>query len=344
MTRLKNLALGGLAALAVGSFASSAFAIEPGTFNYLAGASNGIPGGAAAPPGVYTGLTSVEGIYEPMTGVQGVGPSGSENGIKLGAFIDVVPVVWSTGWNFLGASYSVAVIQPFVTTIVGPAGSSSTNISAGVGPTGVPGNVAFADFAQFMINTVWQPINLSWNLGNGWFFSAAFSFQGPDGTMSGTPNPDYWTFEPGVGISYLSANWNVTANLAYSIYTASPGTNSALGGTPLGVNYTNGNLFAGDTNALYKIGKWEIGPVADFEVQTTADSGNAAACAAKLCNYQSTLYLGGFVGYDFGPVDIAVWVIDPVIAENTAQGLTVFSRVGFKLWGPEAPKPLVAKN
>jgi hypothetical protein len=353
MTRLRNLALGGLAALAVGSFASSAFAIEPGTFNYLAGASNGIPGGAAAPPGVYTGLTSVEGIYEPMTGIQGVtGGCASCGGLKLGAFIDVVPVVWSTGWNFLGASYSVAVIQPFVSTIVGPAGSNSVNISAGVGPTGVPGNSTYAAFSQFLINTVWQPINLSWNLGNGWFFSAAFSFQGPDGTMQGTPNPDYWTFEPGVGISYLSANWNVTANLAYSVYTASPGTNSAIGGTPLGVGYTNGNLFSGDTNALYKIGKWEIGPVADFEVQTSADSGGGTLLlpggksvnASASYNYQQTLYLGGFVGYDFGPVDIAVWVIDPVVANNTAQGLSVFSRVGFKVWGPEAPKPLVAKN
>ena len=83
--------------------------------------------------------------------------------------------------------------------------------------------------------------------------------------------------------------------------------------------------------------------MADFEVQTTADSGNAAACAAGICNYQQSVYLGGFVGYDFGPVDIAVWAIDPVLANNTAQGLTVFTRVGFKLWG-RASRPLVAKN
>ena len=37
-------------------------------------------------------------------------------------------------------------------------------------------------------------------MGNGWFVSAAFSFQGPDTSQSGQPNPDYWTFEPGVGI------------------------------------------------------------------------------------------------------------------------------------------------
>ena len=57
MTRLRNLALGGLAALASAA-SKSCFAIEPGTFNYLAGESNGIPGGAAAPAGIYTGFTS----------------------------------------------------------------------------------------------------------------------------------------------------------------------------------------------------------------------------------------------------------------------------------------------
>ncbi len=57
MTRLRNLALGGLAALAIGSFASSAFAEEPGSFyNRLNGATIGLPLGAAAPAGLYTGL------------------------------------------------------------------------------------------------------------------------------------------------------------------------------------------------------------------------------------------------------------------------------------------------
>jgi hypothetical protein len=323
MTRLRNLALGGLAALAIGGAATSAFANEPGGggFNYLAGASNGIPSGASLPPGLYTGFTSAYGLVEPMTGNQGGGTSATNGGTKLGAFIGALPLVWSTGYNFLGASYSALVIQPFVTAIVVPAGgSSTTGIIAG---------------QQMFLNTIWQPINLSWNLTNGWFVSVAFSFQGPDGTMAfGSANPDYWTFQPGLGISYLSANWNLSANLAYSIFTAASGTNSAITG------YTAGNLFEGDTHALYKIGKWEIGPVADFDVQTTADSVCTTAYGCK----QTAVYLGGLVGYDFGPVSLQVWAIDPVYAANTAQGATVFTRLGFKLWGPEAPKPLVAKN
>jgi hypothetical protein len=339
---MKQLALGGLAALAVTGAASSAFAIEPGTFNYLAGASNGIPGGASLPPGLYSGLTSAYGIYQPMTGNQGSGGTATgatTQGTRLGSFIAAVPLVWSTGYSFLGANYSALMIQPFVTAYAG----TSANSSVMAGASFIPGSPLVA-VQQMYLNTVFQPINLSWNLHNGWFVSAAFSFQGPDGTrFAGSANPDYWTFEPGLGISYLSGPWNLTANLAYSIYTASAGVNGGLGGTAAGNGYTNGNLFSGDTHALYKIGKWQIGPVADFEVQTTADKVPTNGAGIVGAN-QSTLYLGGLVGYDFGPVDLQVWAIDPVIANNTAQGVTVFTRLGFKLWGPEASKPLVAKN
>ena len=57
MTRLRQIAMAGLAAIAIGGVASSASAEEFGTFeNRLAGATIGLPLGAAPPPGIYTGL------------------------------------------------------------------------------------------------------------------------------------------------------------------------------------------------------------------------------------------------------------------------------------------------
>ena len=57
MTRLRNVVLGGLAALAIGGVASSALAEETGSFqNRLNGATIGLPLGALPPPGLYTGL------------------------------------------------------------------------------------------------------------------------------------------------------------------------------------------------------------------------------------------------------------------------------------------------
>jgi hypothetical protein len=362
MTRLKKLAIGGAAAALIMTGAvSKSFAIEAGDFQYLAGASIGIPGGAAAPPGVYTGFESAFGLYGGMTGNQGGTLPGSQtaHGIGLGAFIGIVPVVWSTGWNFLGASYSVAVIQPFVTAFAGEGGGLPVPglINANTTCSSLAGS--FCAWQQMFINTVFQPLNLSWNLGGGWFTSVAFSFQAPDGTkVSGTANPDFWTFTPGAAISYLSASWTLSANLAYNIYTASQGFTGTIACQPactpatFANGYVDGNQFVGDLTALYKLGKWSFGPVGYFVWQTTADRAGGTGCAGMVaagspfaCANQNFVGVGGLVGYDFGPVDVQVWATDTVASINTAEaGWTIWSRVGFRLWAPEAPKPLVAKN
>ena len=93
---------------------------------------------------------------------------------------------------------------------------------------------------------------------------------------------------------------------------------------------------------MYKFGKWELGPVGYLEVQTTADTG--FGCPA-LCGNLSNVAVGGLVGYDFGPVDLQVWVTrQRRQVPNAIDGLDFWTRLGFRIWAPEAPKPLVAKN
>jgi hypothetical protein len=55
--------------------------------------------------------------------------------------------------------------------------------------------------------------------------------------------------------------------------------------------------------------------------------------------------VGGLIGYDFGPVDLQLWITDTYL---TASGsgvrdnnneVGIWTRVGFKLWAPEAPQP-----
>lgn len=332
MTRLKQIALAGFAALAIGGVASSASASETGTFeNRLNGATIGLPLGALPPPGLYTGL---ETAYLGMLGsASGSGhATGNQGGAQLPAVAQAVPLLWVPGWSFLGANYSASLVQAFyVFTACAPPGFCS-------------GGAPVVGGGYVYTNTYIQPINLSWNLGGGWFGAIGFAFTPPDGQrQTFTPNPDYWTFEPSLAISYLANNWVLSANFFYDINTQSAGVCCSADST-----ITSGNLFYGDLTAVYKFGKWELGPVGYFEVQTTSDTG--AGCLVVnggFCGNHETAALGGLVGYDFGPVDLQVWVTDNLVGTNSPDGpgaIHVWSRLGFKLWGYEAPKPLVAKN
>ena len=69
--------------------------------------------------------------------------------------------------------------------------------------------------------------------------------------------------------------------------------------------------------------------------------------AGALCGKYQTAALGALVGYNFGPVDLQVWFTDQIAGQDTPAGrgsLDVWTRIGFRLWGPEAPAPLVTKH
>ena len=367
MTRFRKIVMGGLAALAIGGTAGSASAMEFGTFqNRLNGATIGLPLGALPPAGLYTGL---ETAYLGMLG-NGGAPAGNWqtffHGITSGtgnpnlpAIAQAVPLLYVPGWNFLGAQYSMSAVVAFYVYSTCNLSSSGSGPISGPSPNSCSagpfsGNNNTIQGGGFVTaNPTFNPINLSWNLGGGYFVSAAFNFMAPIGTRTfGTPNPDYWTLEPTFAVSYLGSNWNITGNFFYDINTKS--SNVCCVQDP---GFQNGQALYGDLHALYKFGKWEMGPVAYFELQTTSDTGgsgfggvgscNTTAFPGGLCGKYQTVALGGLVGYDFGPVNLQVWLTDQIVGNNTPAGvgsIDVWTRLGFRLWAPEAPKPLVAKN
>jgi hypothetical protein len=356
MTRLQSLIVGGAtAALVLGGTASKSFAVETLDFtNHLFGGSVGLPLGAAPPPGLYSGA---EFLIVPDTGNHGVGNQGNA---RLGVSFAAVPLVWSTGWNFLGASYSVAVAQAFYTVFAVPPGAGlAVNLGASAGN---PNNLSSSTFAV-TANTGFTPINLSWNLHNGFFVAAGFNFAAPDGTQQvGNPNPDYWTFEPTLAISYIDKNWVLSANMFYDINTASQARSlgEALASPAAANGYLSGEQFFADLTALYKFGKWELGPIAALAFQTTNDQPGGGVTCAQLaviqaaagqfgCGNNRAVALGALVGYDFGPVDMHVWFLDALGCGTTTVdaagcGFGAWGSIAFRIWGPEAPKPLVAKN
>ena len=102
MTRLRQIAMAGLAAVAIGGFASSASAMQSGTFqNRLNGATIGLPLGALPPPGLYSGT---EIVYLGLAGQNG-GSGNQAPHLSLPAVAQAVPFLYVPGWNFLGATY-----------------------------------------------------------------------------------------------------------------------------------------------------------------------------------------------------------------------------------------------
>jgi hypothetical protein len=335
MTRLRQLALVGLAAVAVGGMASSALAAETASFqNRLGSATIGLPLGAAPPPGLYTGLSTFYlDVIPPggaSTGTWCIRTSGGACA-NLPVIAQVVPVLWVPGWTFFGATYEAAVAQGFYEWTVCAVGNG---VCSGGAPISTGGFV--------YTNTFFNPITLSWKLGGGWFVSAGFNFTAPDGTRQvGTPNPDYWTLEPSLAVSYVDSNWVFSANMFYDINTRSQGTCCAQ------TQMTTGDLFFTDLTLLYKFGKWSIGPVGFIVAQTTPDTGCPVSSSVAPCGNLQVGGAGGLIGYDFGPIDLQVYVIDNVYGTNNGLGpnsITFASRIGFKLWGPDAPHALVTKN
>jgi Putative MetA-pathway of phenol degradation len=314
--------------------ASESFAIEGSDFtNYLRGATQGLPLGALPPPGIYGafGLNATGLGPSPGKGNQTIPGAATAPSFGYGVSLLFVP-----GWTFLGATYGASVVQGMYL------GTAESSVNPPFATSSVNSQLA---------NTNITPISLSWNLSHGWFVAAAVTIVPPDGsqwhsTLASVDLNPYWTIAPGAAVSYLDANWLASANFRYDINTASRGVTMAapfIGSAANG--FISGNELFGDFTVLYKIGKWQIGPVAYFEAQTNVDRpGGGVACTPAICGFQSQVAVGGLVGYDFGPVAVQLWFDDTIECQNAVCGLDVWGRMSFRIWAPEAPKPLVAKN
>jgi hypothetical protein len=119
-----------------------------------------------------------------------------------------------------------------------------------------------------------------------------------------------------------------------------------------GNGYTSGQQAFLDVALTHTFGNWESAPVAFLKWQTTADSpGGGFTCAQVAAVLGPTLGCGkatnysarALVGYNFGLVNWQVWATDSVYTQDDFGGWGIFTRLSFKLWGPDAPKPMLTK-
>jgi hypothetical protein len=295
-----------------GGWSQPAMAIEPGA------APQSTPGatiGATAKPldpGIYFSDKAL--VYQAIQVGAGAARLNG-NAAPVTRVLDAVTVTAVPGWNFLGATYSASITQKFAGKRTGQPTNTSAN---GVG------------------NTFLSPIQLAWNVGNGFYVQANAGVYIPDGTTSGPTGlanvgAPYYTFQPQVLVSYIKDGWAFTANLYDEINTKNTVTNA-----------TTGQIFHADFTATKTIGRFSFGPVAYFTEQITSDKPSAVTEFLNQGRF-ANFAVGGLLAYDFGPVKLSTWATDEVYAKGfggnpgagrntTTQGFAAFAQVSFKVY------------
>jgi hypothetical protein len=307
----RNLAIG----LGAAALCASALPAAASSFTQP-GATTGSPAGVVPPPGLYFANSANWGSGGSLSSVAPVPGASAAVGVEVPAFIYV------PGWNFLGASYAATVAFPFVEVGVHtPAGAHDLYLRA-------------------PFNPVINPITLSWNLGNGFFVSLGENVYIPIQTEVASPsnsvNPGAVTsaasFETTGAISYLANDWVLSANGKVGIVT-----NDGLGNK--GPDYLDVDLTAGHT-----FGKWQLGLIGYYSADIETTVLNAGG-------RDEEIGFGGYLGYDFGPVDLTIKLTHEFVSKGEfllygVHDTRVWTSIVIPIWNPTPPappRPVVAK-
>lgn len=285
---------------------------------HLRGVDEGGAAGALPPPGFYF-VNDFYWINLKAFGPYWGAPTGHNNpAVKINVFVDAPILLWSTGCKFLGADYAVAIAQPFDFT--------NLRVQATAQPPGTfIGGVQWGTF-----NTIFVPAALSWKLCD-WRIKAELQIAADDAMTSpgdvatlGGPyaasGNGYWSFTPLIGISYLHAGWNFSAEFLFSFNTENTVT-----------HYQSGSQFAADYTVTYTCGKWTFGLGASQENGMENDSVFGITVPhSAVENYN----MGPIIGYNFGPCSIQLIYNFPLYTNNEVGGEYAIVRLVAPLGNP----------
>jgi hypothetical protein len=205
--------------------------------------------------------------------------NGNYFGQKATIITESLQVNWVPGWTVLGGSYKAFFMLPFVdmkmereTRQTGP--QLGTWHSSGLG------------------NPKIQPLDLVWNLGDGYNVGAGVGVLLPlgryDKSAQVNQGANFWTLEPSIGFTYLKNGWNASAHLIYDINSRNTDT-----------EYRSGDTAALNLTLTKRVGGVSVGPVAYYHRQVTEDSNNGTfvrAPKSKLEQAAAGVLVSGEIG------------------------------------------------
>lgn len=140
-------------------------------------------------------------------------------------------------------------------------------------------------------------------------------------------------------MSHTGGGSDLTANLIYGIQFDQfvPGAPRVSPCAALPTAGCNPDFLNLDLTATHTFGKWEVGAVGYGSWDVSSPIGTYAK--------QSQFALGGFVGYNFGPVILQAYLTTDVYQQSYGGYDTRFwARVVIPLWSPAAPPPIATKG
>jgi hypothetical protein len=305
----------------------------------LSAANDTAQAGSITQPGELVGYTWAplpQGIYFATTGSYGNFRGLPYNGE---AAVNVPVMIWSTPWTIFGGRVEAYAAVPSVALGV-----------RGPGP---------------FISAIYNPyanVGLAWDLGHGFGFS---TFVGGYAPVNNALGQDFWTFNWRNGLTWSGDGWTATGHVVLGITgnNLNTGTGFAFPGSTYGFK-TAPSYVNVDLALLKAIGKFSVGAVAFGSGDITSPNFIPGVTQITGYNKQSQIAVGGFVGYDFGPVILQTYLTHDVYSKGYVTGGTTvaftpfaietfgshptyetrfWTRLIVPLWTAPAPAPVVAK-
>jgi len=147
----------------------------------------------------------------------------------------------------------------------------------------------------------------AWDLGRG--LNASNFIGGYTPMHTGGLATNNWVFNDRAAVTYLAHGWNLTAHVIYGYVGKDIRTH--VQDTPDYMNW--------DLTAVKTIHKWTLGPVGYASRDLSSLSGGYTR--------QGQFAMGGFLGYDFGPVNMQFFVTHDVVQTGyTGEDTRAFMR------------------
>lgn len=305
MTAAAGLTLAGI------GLAAAAESISP----LQPGATTGIPNAALPPPGLYFSFDTdyAWGTMRNNSGDVSHIPGDNNPDVRASNFEAVGALMWVPGVKLLGANYAAVIAQPLKfarTKITDPLAASEWSANGFVG-------------------TMVSPLNLSWNLGNGWFVGAGMAIVTPLGTKQTTWNAaqgkyvlgtgnianNYWTFEPNFAVTWMKDGWMVSLNNVIDFNTKNNDT-----------DYQTGPIYYLDATVAKRFDKWNLGVVGNFTQQLADDKQFGKTIANSSMQH---IKFGPMVSYDFEKFTVTAKYLGAVYTRNDV-GVS-FLHLGFSM-------------